>query len=218
MEKRNRWCAAVTALLMAVLFAWLAQAVGRGQLEPYDVAVRGSVHAWASPTLTLAMRGVTVVGSLGFLVALGIVVVWRLLAAGRRRAATLLVVATLGGEGLDQGLKLLFERPRPAVFFGLAQPASYSFPSGHSMASCCFYGALAIIAAAQAQSRARRWVICLGAAALILLVGFSRIYLGVHYPTDVLGGYAAAVAWLSLVRAAGWKTDPVTGGIPPGVL
>lgn len=195
-------CAAAVALTMAALFGWLAYAVTRGQAGRFDLAVRDGVHVWASPALTLAMRGITILGSTVFLVALGAIVVWRLLAAGQRRAAILLVLAALGGEGWDQGLKRLFERPRPAVFFGLAQPASYSFPSGHSMASCCFYGALAAMAAARAESRARRRAILLGAAALILLVGFSRIYLGVHYPTDVLGGYAAALAWLAVLRAA----------------
>jgi undecaprenyl-diphosphatase len=202
MEKRNRLCAAAAALVMAALFGWLAYAVTRGRAAGFDLAVRGGVHAWTSPALTLAMRGITMLGSTVFLAPLGAWLIWRLMAAGQRRAAVLLVLAALGGEGWDQGLKRLFERPRPAVFFGLAQPATYSFPSGHSMASCCFYAALAAIAAARAESRARRWAIRLGAAALILLVGFSRIYLGVHYPSDVLGGYAAALAWLAVLRAA----------------
>lgn len=207
MEKPNRPLAVATALLMAALFFWLAHAVTRGQCERFDEAVRDGVHVWASGPLTFAMRGITELGSTAFLLILGSVLFWRLARARRRRAAVLLVIAALGGEGLDQLLKLLFERPRPAVFFGLEQPASYSFPSGHSMASCCFYGALALIASQGAQTGVRRWAIRLAAAALILLVGVSRIYLGVHYPSDVLGGYAAAGAWLSLVWAAGGATN-----------
>jgi len=202
MEKRNRRLAAVTALLMAALFLWLAYAVTHGRCERFDQAVRDGVHAWASAPLTFAMRGITQLGSMVLLVILGGFLFWRLAKVGRRKEAITLAIAALGAEGLDQLLKLLFERPRPAVFFGLAQPATYSFPSGHSMASFCFYGALALIASQGAQPGARRWAIRLAAAALILLVGLSRIYLGVHYPSDVVGGYAAAGAWLLLVWAA----------------
>lgn len=154
------------------------------------------------------MRGCTLLGSALFLVPLGAFLAWRLTRMGRRPAAILLVVAALGGEALDEALKLLFARPRPAAFFGLAQPETYSFPSGHSMASCCFYGALAMIAAARARSRARRWAIWAGAAALIVCIGFSRIYLGVHYPSDVLGGYLAAVAWLALLHGVFSPHEP----------
>jgi undecaprenyl-diphosphatase len=201
MERAMGFRAAAAALLAVVLFGWLAHTVAREPADPFDLAIREAVHAWASPPLTFAMRGITLLGSTMFLVPFGTFLVWWLVKTGRRRAAVLLILAALGGEAIDQGLKLLFARPRPDAFFGLAQPETYSFPSGHSMASCCFYGALAIILASQAGSRSRRFAIWAGAVALIAAVGFSRIYLGVHYPTDVLGGYLAGVAWLSLLQA-----------------
>jgi undecaprenyl-diphosphatase len=98
-------------------------------------------------------------------------------------------------------MKLLFYRPRPEPFFGLASPITHSFPSGHAMVSCCFFGVLAMILAAREPSRARRISIFAAAAILVALMGFSRVYLGFHYPTDVLAGYAAAVVWLAVVRA-----------------
>jgi len=110
-------------------------------------------------------------------------------------------VAALGAEALDQIMKLLFDRPRPEPFFGLASPITHSFPSGHAMVSCCFFGVLAMILAAREPSRARRISIFAAAAILVALMGFSRVYLGFHYPTDVLAGYAAAVVWLAVVRA-----------------
>jgi membrane-associated phospholipid phosphatase len=201
MERWKGIRAAATALLAAVFFGWLAHTVARGPADRFDLAVRDAVHGWASPQLTFAMRGCTLLGSAVVLVPLGAFLAWHLTRAGRRQAAVLLVVAALGGEALDQALKLLFERPRPQAFFGLAQPETYSFPSGHSMASCCFYGVLAMLAAERVRSRARRWAIWAGAAALIACIGFSRIYLGVHYPSDVLGGYLAAVAWLALLHS-----------------
>lgn len=201
MERAIGFRAGAVALLAVVLFGWLAQMVARVPADSFDLAVRDIVHAWASPPLTFVMRGITLLGSTIVLIPLGTFLAWRLVAARRRKAAVLLILAVLGGEAIDQGLKLLFARPRPDAFFGLPQPETYSFPSGHSMASACFYGALAMIAASQARSRSRRFAIWVGAVVLIAAVGFSRIYLGVHYPTDVLGGYLAAAAWLSVLQA-----------------
>jgi len=189
-------------LLAVALFGSLAALVTSGSTSQFDLTARGAIHAWASLRLTFAMRGFTHLGSSIFWAPLGIFLVWRLAARRQRQAAVLLALAALGGEAWQQGLKLLFRRPRPEAFFGLAQPETYSFPSGHSMASGCFYGSLALIAASQARSGARRWAIWAGAVALIGVVGFSRIYLGMHYPTDVLGGYLAALAWLAILRAA----------------
>jgi undecaprenyl-diphosphatase len=109
-------------------------------------------------------------------------------------------VAALGAEALDQIMKLLFYRPRPEPFFGLASPVTHSFPSGHAMVSCCFFGVLAAILAARQPSLLKRIAIFAAAALLVALMGFSRVYLGLHYPTDVLAGYAAAVVWLAVVR------------------
>jgi len=147
------------------------------------------------------MRGLSLIGSEVGLVPLGAILVWWLVAAKRRRAAVVFAVAALGAEGLDQIMKLLFARPRPEPFFELASPITHSFPSGHAMVSCCFFGVLAAILAAREPSRTARVAMFAAAALLVALMGFSRVYLGYHYPTDVLGGYAAAVVWLGVVRA-----------------
>lgn len=200
MKRSRPYSAALIALAAALLFAWLARAVASSPAARFDLAVRGAVHAWASPQITFVMRGFTMLGSETVLVPLGVLLSWRWIATGRWRFAALLAVAALGGEAWDQALKQFFHRARPEAFFGFPLPGTYSFPSGHSMASFCFYGAVAMIAIAQVRSGARRWAIGVGVAALALMVGFSRIYLGVHYPTDVIGGYLAGVAWLSVIR------------------
>ena len=196
---RLHWLVAALAL---ILFAWLAREVVRGDAMRLDAPIREAVHARSSPALTAVMRGVSLCGSEVVLVPLGLILVWWLVAAKRRRAAVVFAVAALGAEGLDQAMKLLFHRPRPEPFFGLASPITHSFPSGHAMVSCCFFGVLAAILAARQPSRIKRMAIFAAAALLVALMGFSRVYLGFHYPTDVVAGYAAAVIWLAAIKPA----------------
>jgi undecaprenyl-diphosphatase len=164
------------------------------------------VHGHANPALTAAMRGLSQVGSPASLIALGALVIIFFVRAGRPRTAILFIIAILGAELLDQVLKLLFHRTRPVAFFGLAEPIGYSFPSGHSLVSCVFFGVLAAFAAARTESRARRWLYYIVAALMIGAIGFSRIYLGVHYLSDVLAGYAGAIVWVfSVASARRWR-------------
>lgn len=218
MEKRKRAAVVTAALLMAAIFGFLAHAVASDDTKGFDRAVRDDVHAAASPPFTMAMRGATLLGSSEVLFPLGAFIFWRLLAQRRRRDAVWFLIAALGGGAIDYGLKLFFQRPRPEAYFGLAEPASWSFPSGHSMGSFCFYGAIAAIAAARAHSSARRVLILLATAVIVFVIGFSRVYLGVHYPTDVLGGYTAGLAWLLAIWAAGARNavrpTPSTPGSP----
>jgi undecaprenyl-diphosphatase len=183
-----------------VFFCWLAVAVTDGTTAAFDLRVRGLVHSWANPYLTHAMRGITNLGSPTFLICLGVLLCWRLTVAKRLRAAVILLLTAVGALMFDEALKECFRRPRPEAFFG-AEPMSYSFPSGHSVASCCFYGVMAAILSANVRSHTRKAAIWVAAAAIAFSVGLSRVYLGVHYPTDVLGGFAAGVVWAGVVRA-----------------
>ena len=201
-EKQVLTAGFVTAFLAAVFFAFLARAVMENQCASFDAAVRNAVHSLATPALTFAMRSITQLGAAIFLLPAGIVIAWYLYGAGRPRAAILLAITAVGSQAFDQALKYGIRRPRPEVFFGLPQPGTYSFPSGHSVTSCCFYGVLAAILAAGAIGRRRKWLIWIAAALLTFTIGFSRVYLGVHYPSDVLGGWALAVVWVGIVRAA----------------
>jgi undecaprenyl-diphosphatase len=189
------------ALGAAAAFIWLAAWVMSGQAGAFDTLVRAQVHAAAFPALTYAMRAATMLGQAVFLVTLGAWIGWRLVAAGRRMEVAWLAAAALGAEALDQALKFWFRRARPAAFFG-AQPANYSFPSGHAIVSLCFYLTLAEIFIDAEWPRGRRVAARAIAVLLALFIGLSRIYLGVHYPTDVLAGYAAAVVWLAVLRLA----------------
>src|SRR5260370_36869525 len=113
-----------------------------------------------------------------------------------------------GALVLDLALKYAFHRPRPVPFFGAA-PHSWSFPSGHSLFSFCIYGVLAGLFIARVKSWPLKIAIWCAAAALIGMIGLSRIYLGVHYPSDVLAGY---LAWAGWVHAVGGLARDGGGG------
>jgi membrane-associated phospholipid phosphatase len=193
------FAAAMAALL---LFAWLANEVLRGATLRFDNAIRDAIHSWASPPLTAAMRGITQLGSPAFLILVSVVLICLLAQTRRKRAAILLTVGAIGAELLNLLLKELIHRQRPDAFFGYAEPLGYSFPSGHSISSCCFYGLAAAIVTARMRSRAGKALVWAGAALVVGLIGSSRIYLGVHYPSDVVAGYAAAIVWVAALRAA----------------
>lgn len=191
----------VCAVSFLILFAWLSEEVFEGDLQQFDFRVRTMVHAYSSPSLTRVMEALTFLGSIGFLSALFVLLVILFLARGMRSAAMWLAVAVGGSVILDLSLKLAFHRARPVPFFGPA-PLTYSFPSGHALSSLCFYGALAGLFSARIQNRVARIMIWVVSVTLIAGIGLSRIYLGVHYPTDVIAGYLAAAVWVSTLLFA----------------
>jgi undecaprenyl-diphosphatase len=194
-----------------LFFTLLARWVLSGASMPFDSAIRAAVHAWASPPLTRAMLAVTSLGAEFCMLPLGAILVWHLAATGRRRGAVHLAILSLSAELLTQLLKLAFGRPRPPVFFGLSPAETYSFPSGHAFVATVFYGVAAMVFLAGEPSRRKRAAVAAAACLGSLAIGFSRVYLGYHYPSDVLGGWAAAAAWLAVARmmldSAGASTD-----------
>ncbi|XXF77573.1 phosphatase PAP2 family protein [Myxococcaceae bacterium GXIMD 01537] len=161
--------------------------------RPDDLAVpRGPV--W----LRVAARDFSALGGAPVL-ALVTVAVCGLLALVRHwRSLALVVGATLGGTLLNVALKHLFARPRPTVVPHLTEVASASFPSGHAMLSAIVYLTLGALLAQLTEHRRLRFYALGWAVLLTLLIGLTRVYLGVHYPTDVLGGWVAGLAWALL--------------------
>jgi len=192
---------AAAVIFALALLAGLAATAGNGQVPAFDSNIRAAVHSWASPRLTWAMSVMTELASDEFLVPFGALVVCWLAAEGRWRAGALLALSALSGEEICRALKLAFHRTRPAAFFGTS-PRDSSFPSGHSIAACCFWGVLAAILASRAKPLWLKAAIWTCGATLVLLVGFSRVYLGVHYPSDVLAGYAVSVLWVAALETA----------------
>jgi membrane-associated phospholipid phosphatase len=189
-----------TAIITLIFFGWLADEALEGDARNFDDVTRAAVHQFATPLLTAIMRGFSFVGST---IALSLGTIFVVVQFARRkwgREARLFAITMIGAGLLNITLKLAFKRPRPAPFFNLSPPETYSFPSGHSLTSAVFFGALAAILTARIKSRRVRVAMWIVASAMFLLIGLSRIYLGVHYTTDVIAGFAAALIWILVVR------------------
>ncbi len=194
---------AAVAIAAAVLrsFLWFASEVYEGETLAFDTAIREWIHGFASPQLTTFFTGVTFLGSTSMIVVLGVIAVITFLVLRDRAAALVVAIVMMGESALSYSLKEHYARARPEAYFGYAEPTSYSFPSGHSFASFCLYLTLAWLISRRVPNGI---AVAVWTAAVVIvgLVGLSRVYLGVHYPTDVIGGYLAAAMWSSVVLFA----------------
>jgi undecaprenyl-diphosphatase len=157
------------------------------------------MHGLASPPLDALMNAATFVGSDWVLAPATVAIACALAWNGRRSEAAFLAVALAGSVIVNSAMKLYFHRARPALSWAHALP-DYSFPSGHSMNSLAFGLALAFVAWRLAGPR-RGLVALVAAASVSAIIGLSRIYLGYHYATDVIGGFAGAILWVVIVVA-----------------
>ncbi len=205
------WPAVVPASLglaaVALLcFSWLSEELLARGTARFDSSVRGLIHEYASPPVTAVFRFVTNLGDWPVIMA-GTLALFFFFWYRRDRDHVRLLLATMTGAGiLDGVLKLAFHRLRPDPFFG-AKPTTYSFPSGHALISLCFYGLIAGMLSFQLEKRWQRVLVWCAAVLIIGLVGISRIYLGVHWPSDVLAGYSAALIWMGAVRALAFRVE-----------
>jgi membrane-associated phospholipid phosphatase len=184
------FCLAVVGLLAA-------QVLSHGPMLELDRQASLYFAQHREPALTQAMRLVTDLHQTAMLLAAtALIALWRGLRRDWTSVRALLVVPT--GMLLNVGLKNSFQRPRPAWEDPLIQLSTYSFPSGHAVGSTVFYGMLCALVFAHTRSRLWRTVAATVAVAMVLLVCFSRIYLGAHYPTDVIAGIAVGTVWVLL--------------------
>lgn len=157
----------------------------------WDQAVLLGLHRYATPRLDRAALWFTDLGTVwGVLpgtIILGGVLIWQ----RQRQQATFLILAMLGALLLNLGLKGLWQRARPQLWEGIPFLPDHSFPSGHATLSMAFFLAVMLISQ---TSPHRRWIVLLGGL-LALLIGLSRLYLGVHYLSDVVGGWLSALGW-----------------------
>lgn len=187
------------AALALILFEWLADEMLEGDTLAFDLRLRAATHAIASPGLTRAMVTLSSLGGPSVLVPVGIVLTVAFAWHRWWRGVLLLLLSLCGAGVLSATLKHAFQRARPAGFFDYPVPGSYSFPSGHALFALCFFTTAAALLSPRLQHPALRVLVWTAAAALIVGIGFSRIYLGVHYPSDVAAGYAAGLLWSSVI-------------------
>lgn len=187
---------AVSGLMLAFFAEMAWETLFRHQMDVFDNVLIWLVRYFASPGLDRVMIVISELGY-GYLYWAIILTVLLTLAFYRRRLEITGMLVCLGGATfLNFLLKHLFERSRPELF-RVVEAAGYSFPSGHAMVSLCFYGMLAFLIARHLQHWRWRMVVSTLAVTLVAAIGISRVYLGVHYPTDVVAGYTAGAMWLA---------------------
>jgi len=167
----------------------------------FDRALAVALNRHATPLGADALGAITRLGDTRVITALGLAVALGLALRGKRVLLAGWTAAFIGGALLNLALKAVFQRARPEFDAPLATALGWSFPSGHAMGAMVAYGMLAYLLVLR-FGRAPAPFIVAGASILVLGVGFSRVYLGVHYFSDVVGGYLSGIAWLAVCASA----------------
>lgn len=157
--------------------------------------------AYRTPGLTSVFTFFSFLGSGAWLSVLAIATLMLFTRKKDLAAMTQIILGAIGGDLIQFGLKLIFRRDRPSLVEPLVQVTGYSYPSGHSVGAAAVYFTLALILSERLQSEKKRIVLFFATFILVSSVALSRLYLGVHYPSDVLGGFAMGGAWAFLVAA-----------------
>lgn len=182
-------------------FATIAEQVREGATQVFDNAVLTWIGAHRSATITAVMVELTSLGTGVVVMSTVIVAALFLWLSRHRHSAVLLVFASVGGIILNGLLKLGFSRPRPKVIAWDTHAVSSSFPSGHAMNAIIVYGTVAYLAARLLKTRTLRVITFSIAGLIIAAVCASRVYLGVHYPSDVLAGLVVGLGWAAFCMA-----------------
>lgn len=187
---------------LVLLFAQITDEVFEQETHAFDKAILLALRSSSDPTqmigpawLANSFRDITSLGGFTVITLVTVLAVSYLLAAGKTRNAVTLTLAISLGAVAESGLKLLFSRARPDVVPHLVDVQTMSFPSGHAMMSAITYLTLgAMLARAQPTRRLRLYILSVGVL-LTLLIGTSRVFLGVHWPTDIMAGWTVGGAW-----------------------
>jgi membrane-associated phospholipid phosphatase len=181
-------------LLILSVVAWLCREVWEHEAFSLDRSLLLWIHQFANPQLDGVMLFVTALGNPGMVITVFIsTIIW--LGMKRRYSDGIrFSIDCAGGLLISQVMKLFFAKPRPELWARLVSEHSFSFPSGHAVGSMVVYGFIAYILAKEIPVY-RRCIYAI-ASILIIAIGFSRLYLGVHYPTDIIAGYGIGVLWL----------------------
>jgi membrane-associated phospholipid phosphatase len=187
---RSLWLPA--ALAWGVFGSMAVLVFGRGRV-PFDEPILQALHRYATPVLDQMAVFFTIVGNTGPMIAAGVLTTAALAYLGRRRDAWLFALGVGGSMLLTQVIKRIATRPRPDLWLSLRPEHTFSFPSGHAMDTAALAAALFFVL----PRHRRLWAL---APLFALGVGWARMYLGVHFPSDVLAGWSSAMGWVLLVQ------------------
>ena len=188
----------VLFILALIIFTIVAYRIFRLESQKFDFYVFDQLDALVNPATTRFIQFITFFGNHMFLIPANLLLVVYFLFIKKHRWYSIKVpVVAIGGVSLMFLLKQIFNRPRPLI--PLLEPVrGLSFPSGHAMMSMSFYGLLIFLTWENVKNKAWRWTITIALFLFILLIGFSRIYLRLHYFSDVIAGFAVGIIWLTL--------------------
>ena len=209
LDRARKEIGALVALLGLAVAAYgflnIAGEVGEGETRPFDHALLFALRQPGDPTtpigphwLRIAAADLTALGSVTDLGLIVLLVAGAFACLRRWREVWILAFASGGALALSQGLKMIYGRERPPLSLHAVEVVNASFPSGHAMLSAAIYLTLGALVARFADKRRIKALAMGGAVVLALLVGISRVYLGVHWPTDVLAGWCVGAAWAAL--------------------
>jgi undecaprenyl-diphosphatase len=183
-DKLNYRKTIVVAMALFIALGFMVSSTG--YLEQFDLKFMEYIHKTENSTLEVIAKALSTIGSAWGYIGIGLVLFIWSLGKGKHGHFKLYTTAALGTSLLNQLLKLFYRRDRPFEFFRIDK-GGFSFPSGHSMAAMGIYLILATILTEQYPRR--KWLIWCASMSMVILIGWSRLYLGVHWPTDILGGY-----------------------------
>ncbi|MEK4626511.1 phosphatase PAP2 family protein [Priestia megaterium] len=186
------------SLLSLICFSGMAILISGSKIVAFDRSIISLIQGFETPGLTTIMKCFTFIGSTPSVAVISLFSLFFLYKVLKHRTELILFIAIIVGSPiLNELLKLLFHRARPD-FHRLIEINGYSFPSGHAMSAFAVYGVLSFLLWRHIPTRWGRTLLIVTSIIMILAIGISRIYLGVHYPSDVIGGYFASGCWLAI--------------------
>jgi undecaprenyl-diphosphatase len=196
---------ALASLVLGVS-GWLVTGPYREIPGAVDASIRPAIRQMQSPMWTALFLAVTKLGSTIYLIIIGSVAGVAFIFLRWFRSFFLFVIVMVGQAALHHGFKWLFERPRPRGLISYREIESFSFPSGHAISALCMYGMIAWIVTRRMENPAITAAVWICAILLIFLIGASRAYIGIHYPTDVLAGWLGGLVWTAAVMSIDRRT------------
>jgi undecaprenyl-diphosphatase len=195
----------ILAALVLGALGWLVTGPYREYPLGFDVAIRNAIRQMRSPMWASLFLTFTKLGSTIYLSVVGCAAGVVFIFMRWFRPLFLLILVMSGQAALHHGFKWLIARPRPSALINYPTTESFSYPSGHAIGALCLYFTIAWVVSSQIENSAVKAILWICIGVVVFIVGMSRVYIGIHYPTDVLAGFLAAMIWTTAVMSADRK-------------